>query len=80
LAGGKIRPSKKAPEKAEYMINILDLKHGTLENMRKEQHLIFIENLNSGRLTIEELEELLLDSNSSQLPAFYSMLKFLFMV
>jgi len=62
------------------MINILDLKHGTLENMRKEQHLIFIENLNSGRLTIEELEELLLDSNSSQLPAFYSMLKFLFMV
>ncbi len=77
-ADGKIRPSKKAPEKAEYMIEILDLKHETLKDMRKEQHLIFKERLDSGLLTIEELEELLSDSNSSELPPFYSMLKFLF--
>lgn len=62
--------AKEENEKANYMIKTaLNLNHAVLINMRKDQYLIF-ENM-----PIEEVENILLDEDVEQLPAFYSMLK-----
>ncbi|MCK9637517.1 MAG: TIGR02646 family protein [Methylobacter tundripaludum] len=57
-------------ERARYMIEVaLNLNHKKLNNMRKTQYDIFSE------MNIEDVENILLDGNAEQLPAFYSMLK-----
>jgi len=73
---GKIRPSKSLTEneksKAEYMIELLDLKNKELNKMRKESYLSLIE-------ISEELDlKLFFDEKSDLFPAFYSMTKQLF--
>ncbi|OQY55070.1 MAG: hypothetical protein B6247_09130 [Candidatus Parabeggiatoa sp. nov. 2] len=75
---GKIHPnSSKNQEdrtKAEYMISILDLNHSKLTDIRKEQYQLIIEQQEKG-LDIEEF----LNPHYDLLPAFYAMLKQLFL-
>jgi len=75
---GKIYPnSNKNQEdrtKAEYMILILDLNHPKLTDIRKEQYQLIIEQQEKG-LDIEEF----LNPHYDFLPAFYTMLKQLFL-
>jgi uncharacterized protein (TIGR02646 family) len=75
---GKIHPnSSKNQEdrtKAEYMISILDLNHSKLIDIRKEQYQLIIEQQENG-LDIEEF----LNPHYDLLPAFYAMLKQLFL-
>lgn len=69
---GEIYPaellSEKEKKKAEYMINVLDLKNSVLTDMRKDNYTDII--------TIHKDEiDLFLDENVENLPSFYSMLK-----
>jgi len=61
--------------KAEYMIAILDLNHSKLIDIRKEQYQLIIEQQENG-LDIEEF----LNPHYDLLPAFYMMLKQLFLL
>jgi uncharacterized protein (TIGR02646 family) len=66
---------EKKAEKANYMIKtVLNLDHIVLQNMRKTQFEIYAE-----RLLSEVIEELS-DTDVNQLPAFYSMLKYLYQI
>jgi len=75
---GKIYPnSSQNPEnraKAEYMISILDLNHSKRVDIRKEQYQLIIVSQENG-LDIEEF----LNPHYDLLPAFYTMLKQLFL-
>jgi uncharacterized protein (TIGR02646 family) len=75
---GKIHPNSNKNQKhrtqAEYMISILDLNHPKLIDLRKEQYQLMIEQQENG-LEIEEF----LAPHYDLLPAFYTMLKQLFL-
>jgi uncharacterized protein (TIGR02646 family) len=79
---GKIHPNtkrsqEKTVEKSEYMIQILDLNHSNLISIRKKQYDLIIEQVNKpvNGLDIEDF----LSPDYDLLPAFYSMLKQLFL-
>lgn len=57
-------------ERAKYMIEkALNLNHQALRNMRKSQYELYLS------MDSEMVDEILLDNDAEQLPAFYSMLK-----
>lgn len=60
--------------KAEYMIELLDLKNKELNKMRKESYLSIIEISNN-----QDIENVL-DENNKYLPGFFSMLKQFFLI
>ncbi len=70
---GEIRVSetlnRTEKEKAEYMIDILDLKNSILSDMRRDTFTDIITNYSDKEISF------LLDENSEILPSFYSMLK-----
>jgi uncharacterized protein (TIGR02646 family) len=77
---GKIHPNtersqEKTIEKAEYMIQILHLNHPKLIDMRKKQYKLIIEKQEKDELEIKDF----LSPDYDLLPAFYSMLKQLFL-
>jgi uncharacterized protein (TIGR02646 family) len=75
---GKVHPNSNQNQenrtKAEYMISILDLNHSKLTDIRKEQYQLIIASQENG-LDIEEF----LNPHYDLLPAFYTMLKQLFL-
>ncbi|MDM8563359.1 retron system putative HNH endonuclease [Candidatus Marithioploca araucensis] len=62
-------------EKADYTINLLELQHPDLIDMRRTQYQIFLEEMANG----EDVNDLL-NNNVSELPSFYSMLKNFFVL
>ncbi len=72
---GKITPSVKDAQKAQYTIDLLKLDHLDLNDMRERQYQIILEEVSNG-LDIDEY----LDIHQPELPKFYSMLKQLFYV
>lgn len=67
---GSIAPSHYQTAKAQYTINLLQLNHVMLRDMRQIQYELVIEDLNDG-LDVD----IYLDPNQPELPKFYSMLK-----
>lgn len=70
---GGIKASPKDPEKAHYMIELFQLNHEKLRDMRLRQRLLVVQKVNHG-LDIEAY----LDPTQPELPKFFSMLRQLF--
>ncbi len=70
---GEIKASTKDPEKAEYMIELLQLDHQKLSDMRQRQRLLVAQKISQG-LDIDTY----LDPSQPELPKFFSMLRQLF--
>lgn len=73
---GKITPSVKNVNRAQFTINLLKLDHIDLTEMRERQYQVVLEDLNNNGLDIEEY----LDAHQPELPKFHSMLKQLFYI
>lgn len=70
---GEINASDKAPERANYMIDLLQLGHQKLTDARLRQRLLIAQKIRQG-LDIDAY----LDPTQPELPKFYSMLRQLF--
>ena len=70
---GEIKASAKDPERADYMIELLQLDHQKLTDMRQRQRLLIAKKIGEG-LDIDAY----LDPTQPELPKFFSMLRQLF--
>ena len=73
---GKITPSVKNVNRAQFTINLLKLEHIDLTEMRERQYQVVLEDVNNNGLDIEDY----LDAHQIELPKFHSMLKQLFYI